>query len=82
MEQRSETNVSKIKSFYDSLLKSGDLEDIYPQSLGDWTQDEKGFIKYYFETIELENEIETDSLRSLEPTHLRNFKDELGIDED
>ena len=82
MEQRSRANVSKIKSFYDSIINSGDLEDIYPQTLGDWAQDEKGFIRYYMETLELENEIETDSYTSLEATHLRNFKDELGIDED
>lgn len=82
MEQRSGANVSKIKIFYDSILNSGDLEDIYPQSLGDWSQDERGFIKYYMETLELENEIETDPYSSLETTHLRNFKDELGLDED
>lgn len=82
MEQRSGANVSKIKTFYDSILNSGELEDIYPQSLGDWTQDEKGFIRYYMETLELENEIELDPLNSLETEHLRNFKNELGLDED
>lgn len=82
MEQRGRKNISEIKNFYDSILASGDLEDIYPQTLGNWVDDEKSFIKYYIETIELENEIETDRYSSLETTHLRNFKDELGIDED
>lgn len=82
MEQRGRKDISEIKNFYDSILQSGELEDIYPQTLGNWVDDEKGFIKYYIETIELENEIETDRYSSLEPTHLRNFKDELGLDED
>lgn len=82
MEQRGRRNISEIKKFYDSLLASGDLEDMYPQTLGSWVDDEKGFIRYYNETVELEHEIETDPYSSLEPTHLRNFKDELGIDED
>ena len=63
------------------LLKSDDLENIYPKAIGNWKEDKDNFIKYYIETIELENEIELDPLTTLEPSHLRDFKDELGLED-
>lgn len=82
MEQRSGRSVSEIKKFYEGLLNSGELEEIYPKAIGSWKDDKKDFIKYYIETIELENEIEEDHLENFETFHQRNFKDELGLDED
>ena len=82
MERGSRANISEIKKFYESLLSSGDIDDMYPQTMGNWEDDKKGFVKYYLETIALELDIDEDIFNSLEPSHLRNFKDELGIDED
>lgn len=81
MEYRSRKSVSEIKKFYEELLKSEDLENVYPKAIGNWKDDKDNFIKYYIETIELENEIELDPLITLEPSHLRDFKDELGLED-
>ena len=81
MEQGSRKFISEIKKFYEELLKSDDLENIYPKAIVNWKDDKDNFIKYYIETIELENEIERDPLITLEPSHLRDFKDELGLED-
>lgn len=80
MEQGSGRSVSEIKKFYENLLDLGELEEIYPKAIGNWKEDKKDFIKYYIETIELENEIEEDNLSNFENFHQRNFKDELGLE--
>lgn len=38
---------SEIKSLYDSLIKSGDLLDVYPDMTGDWKKDKGKFEKEY-----------------------------------
>jgi len=81
MERGRRKLISEIKKFYEELVASDDLENVYPKSLGTWEQDKDDFVKYFIETIELQNEIELDSLKTLEPSHLRNFENELGLEE-
>lgn len=38
---------NEIKSLYDSLIKSGDLLDVYPDMTGEWEQDRKKFEREY-----------------------------------
>jgi hypothetical protein len=40
-------SVREAKSIYDSLLKSGDLLDFYPNLTGVWLEDKKEFIIQY-----------------------------------
>ena len=80
MERRSGVNISEIKNFYNKLVEQGDLEEVYGVSLGSWKEDKKAFTKYYIEIVEIGNEINDDKYSDLHNTHLRNFKEELGID--
>lgn len=44
---------SEIKNLYDSLVKSGDLEDVFPDLTGDWMKDKKKFIVEYEKNQEM-----------------------------
>ena len=51
MEQGSRKFISEIKKFYEELLKSDDLENIYPKAIGNWKDDKDNFIKNQFHNI-------------------------------
>lgn len=54
-------SVREARSIYDSLLKSGDLFDFYPNLTGVWIEDKKEFIKQYNTTQKLlEDQYESD----------------------
>jgi len=38
---------SEVKNLYDSLVKSGDLKDVYPDLTGEWEKDNKKFTMEY-----------------------------------
>lgn len=81
MGQASGRTLSEIKDFYHKLVEADELEDVYGVSLGSWKEDKKAFTKYYMEMNEIGDEIITDKFTDINNTHLRNFKEELGIDE-
>ena len=47
--------MTEHKKLYDLLLKSGDLFDVFPDAVGDWSQDKKGFIEIQDELDYLTN---------------------------
>lgn len=81
MESRSGRPLSEIKDFYNKLVEQDELEDVYGVSLGSWKEDKKAFTKYYTEMMEIGEEIITDKFSDINPVHLRNFKEELGLEE-
>ncbi len=50
--------MTEYKKLYDQLLKSGDLFEVFPDAVGEWSKDKKGF-------VELQDELEYFTTTSL-----------------
>lgn len=45
-----------IKTYYESLLESGDLIEMYPDMTGEWDKDKDFFTTQFNDTVKLLNE--------------------------
>lgn len=55
--------MSQAKKIYDALLESGELKALYSSMVGEWSKDQKSFIRQYEEDERLIND---DSLIDLD----------------
>lgn len=46
-------SVREAKAIYESLVESGEIEFMFPQVIGDWTQDKKSFLELYNKNLEM-----------------------------
>lgn len=56
--------MTEYKKLYDNLLKSGDLFEVFPDAVGEWSADRKGFIELQDEmeyNITTENYLDEDA---------------------
>lgn len=52
--------MGKHRKLYDSLLKNGELLELFPDFTGDWEEDKKAFIAEQEEVDALIKELDTD----------------------
>jgi len=84
---RNNKDVKGCKEMYDSMLKSGDLLELFPEMTGDWETD-KSFCKDHYKSIkELEEFLESTDLIDIDnildnTDDLYNFDDNFYLDND